>query len=455
MRLARRLIAAAAVAMIAPTMAMASAASSTADYLQQIRTTNTDIDALYNPSASQGPTLVLTTPAGRAPSLVTADVTNRMSMLYVTDPAVRDILGGSVQMQSLPWIFRQEPTNSGPGAQLGVGNAQRMNKISGSMLADLPSGLAISDRLKAAIDATCTTPAGVSTCAAHLVGVDEIGAPFGDPVKSRRLDLAMTDLTAQASPWGGTYASRVHFYLAPGVSTAIAVGLGTVRNLGNDGKQHWPNYSRAMIALSKAGGVWMEMYHHPNRGAGLTPFSAAEWRDVPAGVASFLKQLNPQRSPLTYLHFLMAETQGTNLLPGAMCSQEHAARQQSSVVTPPPCVPVTINTVCPSSAKRSTTLGREMSVASRVARIKPITAEAAGSMRTVDAGLTEYVVTQPTRSGIACQWQRAQSGAVNTRILMNGPAAFRVTGTEATTWGALFRQFFILGSSAPFAGRHT
>jgi hypothetical protein len=45
---------------------------------------------------------------------------------------------------------------------------------------------------------------------------------------------------------------------------------------------------------------------------------------------------------------------------------------------------------------------------------------------------------------MACQWQRAQTGDVNLRILMNGPAAFRATGTEAIVFGQLFRQFFIV-----------
>jgi hypothetical protein len=40
--------------------------------------------------------------------------------------------------------------------------------------------------------------------------------------------------------------------------------------------------------------------------------------------------------------------------------------------------------------------------------------------------------------------ERDQTGAANLRILMNGPAAFRATGTEGRVFGALFRQFFIV-----------
>ena len=50
----------------------------------------------------------------------------------------------------------------------------------------------------------------------------------------------------------------------------------------------------------------------------------------------------------------------------------------------------------------------------------------------------------PGKSGMACQWDRAQAGDVNPRILANGPAAFKVTGTEAEVFGDMFRQFFLV-----------
>ena len=46
---------------------------------------------------------------------------------------------------------------------------------------------------------------------------------------------------------------------------------------------------------------------------------------------------------------------------------------------------------------------------------------------------------------MTCQWKRAQGSDVNTRILANGPAAFKVTGSEARIFGEQFRQFFIVG----------
>jgi hypothetical protein len=69
---------------------------------------------------------------------------------------------------------------------------------------------------------------------------------------------------------------------------------------------------------------------------------------------------------------------------------------------------------------------------------------AANQIIPVDSGIQEFPVQQASPSGMACQWQRAQTGDVNLRILMNGPAAFRATGTEAIVFGQLFRQFFIV-----------
>ena len=54
------------------------------------------------------------------------------------------------------------------------------------------------------------------------------------------------------------------------------------------------------------------------------------------------------------------------------------------------------------------------------------------------------VIRQPVDSPMACQWARAQSGAVNTRMLANGPGAFRVEGAQAVTWGDMLRQFFVV-----------
>ena len=68
---------------------------------------------------------------------------------------------------------------------------------------------------------------------------------------------------------------------------------------------------------------------------------------------------------------------------------------------------------------------------------------AASLITPVDPGEPQ-VIRQPANSPMACQWARAQSGDVNLRLLMNGPSAYRLSGDQATTWGRLFRQFFLV-----------
>ncbi len=424
---------------------------------------NPELVPALNTSASSGTIMVLMDDPAIGPRLVTADLTARMSILYATDNSVRQIFGGSTEMPTLPWLFRQEPSNSGAGAALAGGGSQRMSKVSGSSLARLKTDAMVA-RLKGAIDKTCTTPAGVSTCTAHMVAVDEIGAPFGVPVgeepTSRQpgsmLSAAMIRLSGMESPWGGAYASRVHFYLAPGVSTAISAGLGPRHDLGRDGKARWPDYRDAAQAMSMAGGVWLEMYHYPTPGSPRTPFTNDEWRDVPTNVAAFLKEKSPtSRDPLPYMHFVMTETKGNDLLPGGACINERGATENStdSILNIPlsPCVAVT--TVCRSSkAAKSTsnevhtpsTGATEMSVARNPPINRIIVNSAKNMLQTVSEDGNTFVVAQATPSGMACQWQRAQTGAVNQRILMNGPAVFRATGNEATVFATLFRQFFIV-----------
>lgn len=287
----------------------------------------------------------------------------RISILYETDDAVRNILGGSQAMRTLPWLFRQEPSNSGAGAQL-ASNDQRMAKISGSNLFRKTSAEAMTAMLKGAIDRTCVTPAGVNTCGAHRVGVDEIGTEWGErgvaggkETKLGFLRTAMKNLEATPYPGGGTYASRVHFYIAPGVSTAVATGLGPTRTEGRDGKDHFAYYGGLMPALRRAGGVWLEMYHYPKGSRKRTPFDATEWSTVPVKFASFMRDAGGTATalPRTLLHFVM------------------------------------------------------------------------------------------TGGDIPAQWQRARTGSVNSTILSNGPASFKLTGADAVAYGNEFRKYFALG----------
>jgi len=410
------------------------------------RATLTDI------SSAQGSVVVLRTPPRATPVVQVANVTRRASILYATDAGVRDIVGGSEQMRTLPWVFRQEPSNSGAGTMFGSGNRQRMSKVSGRTLATDSSGAAIASHLRDAINATCTTPAGISTCIAHEVAVDEIDSAFGSPVggvprlAGRHLMNAMATLAGQASPWGGSYASRVHFYLSPGVATSVTAGLGPNRTLGRDGLLHRLNYRPAFAGMARAGGVWLEMYHFTSGARMPSAFTATEWRGVPASVATFLRAVRPRRDPLTYLHFVMTETRGAHQAPGPSCAVPGPVPSAGTTGLPA-CGPLA--DTCPPSPTTSVPPGpvsdfTQAIAATRRREIASITAAADRSLAVVDAGVAEYVVRQPTPSAMACQWQRAQAISVNARILMNGPAAFRVTGSEAATWGILFRQFFIV-----------
>lgn len=137
-------------------------------------------------------------------------------------------------------------------------------------------------------------------CSSRLVFVDEITAAFNDrrgPRNGANLSRAMAMLD-RPSPWGGTWAQRVHFYMAPNFGSAIAKGRGANHNRGRDGKPHFPTWNRVMPALARAGGVWLEMYHQGGR-----PFTRAEWRNTGKDVWSLLRRRGGR---LDRLHFMMS-----------------------------------------------------------------------------------------------------------------------------------------------------
>lgn len=421
---------------------------------------------------------ILTTPPFEPPEILMPDVQNRMSILYVTDAAATAILGTSEGMRGLPWLFRQEPSNSGGTAALGDDTAkrtgsQRMWKVSGSALAGKPTAEAMAAMLKAAVNRDCVTPAGVNTCGAHLVGVDEIGSAFGtEPgqpdagTPGVRLRDAMTMLAKQSFQPGVSYASRIHFYVAPGVTTAISAGLGPARTLGANGKEMRRDYSQVMSAMSRAGGVWLEMYHYPERGKPRQPFTGAEWRDVPTRFAAFLKERTPgSRNPLNYLHFVLSDTPGATPPPEEPCVATPSTGASSNALVvdpiernqildnlpacptapPPPCpvlMPQAASNALPLAARlrpRAPSIdNRNIILINNLARNAFVVPEV--------NSVVKLAVFAPDDSGMTCQWKRAQGGDVNTRILANGPAAFKVTGSEAQVFGEQFRQFFLIGS---------
>ncbi len=263
-----------------------------------------------------------------------------MSILYDRDPAVKAIVTPSDGQRGLSpdrGAHRQEKS----GGHLFYGPADaayRVAKINAREFTGL-SARQIASRLKVAIDHGC----GAFGCASHLVSVDEAGRSMSDgrPPKvaprrfasraaarragrypkvplpkvdpdslGARFSRAMVMLDRR-SPYGGTYASRVHVYIAPAMSTAIAVGRGPHHNLGRDGKPHFTTWRAVMPGLARAGGLWLEMYHG-NPGSGTSAMTAKEWRRV---VPEFLSVTSRYGGRWKQLHFVI--TGGTELPKGA------------------------------------------------------------------------------------------------------------------------------------------
>ncbi len=399
-----------------------------------------------NSRTAAGQVVVLQDPAGALPQLKTVALTRRMSLLYVTDAGVRDIVGASEAMRSLPWLFRQEPSNSGPGAEL-AGNDQRMAKVSGDALAAAATSAEMARILRAGIDRACVTPAGINTCGAHRVAVDEITPRFGRlggrSAVGQRLNEAMASLERTPSPWGGSYASRVEFAVAPAVSTSVTAGLGPNRTLGRDGLPHRRNYRDVFAAMTRAGGVWLEMYHF-TAARQMTPFTAAEWRDVPAGVATFLRARRSWRDPLAYVHVVLAGTVGDGTPPGGACSTPGTPGgptlpgYPACPATPEPC------TVREWAMPSRFPVYGEALLRQRAAQVAQLEALATRQLIPALPSPAPLVIRQPGTSPMQCQWTRAQTGAVNTRILANGAGAYSVTGPQAVAWGDLLRQFAVV-----------
>ena len=283
--------------------------------------------------------LVAGTAAVASLALVVPASAGAMSLLYDRDPAVRAIVTPSDGQRALGpdrGAHRQEKS----GGHLFAGPADapyRVAKVNATEFTGL-TARQIAARLRSAIVHGC----GAFGCASHLVSVDEAGISMSDgpppkvaprrfatraaarragpprftlpPVDADSLGarfskaMAMLDVP---SPYGGTYASRVHVYIAPAMSTAIAVGRGTHHNLGRDGKPHFRTWRGVMPGLARAGGLWLEMYHG-NPGAGTSPMTATEWRRV---VPQFLSVTSRYGGGWNQLHLVF--TGGAALPKGA------------------------------------------------------------------------------------------------------------------------------------------
>lgn len=357
-----------------------------------------------DPMATTGQLVNVLTAPGQAPAVVRMPISRRIAILYDTDEGVSATINASLTMRFLPWIFRQEPSSSLPLAALGNNSSQRITKVKAAELALEPSAQAMADTLRAAVDRKCTTPAGFNTCGAHMVSIDELTQTYSQSPSSTRPDpnnpgvrlaTAMRILQKTPSPWGGSYASRIHIYIAPGVSTSIAAGRGPFRTRGRDGKNHFRNYGWAVQALSRGADAWIEMYHFRNTPT-KTAFTPKEWRDVPTAVATFMRERSPGTNPLNKLHFMVAEVAPTD--------------------------------GCPTLRPAADT----------------------GITRTARASITTIPTPEPLEvipdsgSPMSCTWKRLQTGPVNQRITANGVGTHRVTGDTADEFGRLWRQFYVM-----------
>ncbi len=197
----------------------------------------------------------------------------------------------------------------------------RLHHVMTKDLIKLRTRDAMAAHLKAQIDSPlCRFPSYTVACESGMVFVDEIDwrwaekAPnlntpawrgrtsksqpkrkFPNYVPKARnghpgveLSRAMEILAATPHPAGGTYAERVHFFIAPGVVTSIGVGRGKYHNLGRDGRPHFRSHEGVRTALQLAGGVWLEMYHYDHSGRGRYPFNTYEWQTYPWRFSQYL-----------------------------------------------------------------------------------------------------------------------------------------------------------------------
>lgn len=261
----------------------------------------------------------------------------RLSIVYDDEAAASRIFTGPGALTPERGGLRQDP---GRGGVFRDNDSQwRLNKLDGKVLATM-SAQQMADTLRAAID----TPSNGAVPSGY-VGVDEVGNHFRDPkVKVRykyvtvrgkrirvaahndvkitkhgykvskrqmtppvppeshpgmRLTRAMQILEQIPSPWGGSYASRVHFYLAPSFVTSITEGRGPHFTQGRAGSvPKRPGWRGVIGGVARAGHVWIEMYN-----GDMSPASAKTWREAPRRIPAYLAR-NTSGTPAE-AHFLM------------------------------------------------------------------------------------------------------------------------------------------------------
>lgn len=260
----------------------------------------------------------------------------RMSVVYEMQQPARAIFTSPRALTPARGGYRQAPGPGGTFARDDQGQYS-LGKIEDHVLLSMGTeGMAAA--IRSAIDAT---PSG-------LVAIDEIGNRWRDPrvpqtykwvaVRGKRIRVAshndvvatkrgyrvirhaqvppmpdathpavrlsdaMAILAATPYPGGGTYAQRVHLYVAPAMVTTIGEGRGEHFTLDRSGSRSVrPAWRGVIRALALSGGVWLEMYH----GRGDT-LNARVWRNVPGRFADYLVRNGGTGIP--QVHFLITAT---------------------------------------------------------------------------------------------------------------------------------------------------
>jgi hypothetical protein len=239
-------------------------------------------------------------------------------------------------------LFVQEP-NPGHLFADDADKPYRVARLGAENLIHAGTADAMARLLRSKIDeqGCVTAPWGDSGCASHLVFVDEIDYRFAEKApnlntaawrgRSSRnqpkrkfpnyvpaprpghagyeLSAAMEQLAAIPYPGGGTYAERVHFYIAPGVVSSIGVGKGRFHNLGRDKRPHFRSHEGLRVALQRSGGVWLEMYHFDQASKTRRPFNTGEWAAYPWRFALYMTapgMTTADPAILAKLHFHMS-----------------------------------------------------------------------------------------------------------------------------------------------------
>ena len=289
-----------------------------------------------------------------------------MIVLYATPETNRKIVkpGAADALPIDGRVFVQEP-NVG---HLFAGDADkpyRVARMPASRLLDAGNADAMARLLRSQIDAPgcITAPWGDSGCMSHLVFVDEIdyrfaeGAPNLDTPawrgrtsraqKKRRfpnyvpkarpgqpgyeLGKAMRILAAKPFAGGGTYADRVHFYIAPGVVSSIGIGRGRYHNLGRDRRPHYRSHEGLRGALQRAGGVWLEMYHFDTASRMRSPFNTREWSAYPLRFTLYMTAPGAAAADpelVSRVHFMMSKGAPT-AMSGAPAACQDPSRPQT------------------------------------------------------------------------------------------------------------------------------